>query len=108
MRDLRDDVSRCPKAVDAEISGVACHHQRAPADQASAQERCKLGIFARLAKRKAVADIGDEVAREAAVARIAGELRLITEIFLGPPAERTGAAGEAQPGYADAHSSRQI
>ena len=43
-RDLRHDVGGGAEAVDAEPAGVAGHAQRAPADQAGAEQRCGLGV----------------------------------------------------------------
>ena len=89
------------EAVDAEPFGLARHHQRAPADQAGAQQRRDRDIVAVFAEREGIARIGDGVRREAAVARIAGEERTVAEIFHALLAEPADAAGVSEPGDSD-------
>src|SRR5262245_60236107 len=77
---LCDDVSGRAKAVDAEVLAVARHHQRAPADQAGAHKGGKFRIVPLLADWKTIPRVRDQMARETAIPRIAGELRVIAEI----------------------------
>src|SRR5262249_9338993 len=48
------------------------------------------------------------MAGEAAIARVAGELRAIAQIFLVPTAIGTDPAGKAQPRHAHPHAERQL
>ena len=100
-RDLRDDVSRSAKAVDAEPFCIPRHHQRAPADQAGAQQRRDRDIVTVLAKRERIARVGNRVGGIAAVARVAGKQRAVAEIFHSFPTIAANAAGIAEPGHAD-------
>src|SRR5262249_51494907 len=101
MRDLGHDVAGCTKAVDADMLAAAGHHQRAPADQAGAEQGGQRAVVAGLAERKAVTGIGDQMRGKAAVACIAGEQRTVAEVFLSALAIGAVAAGPAQPGHAD-------
>ncbi len=80
---------------------ITRHDQRAPADQAGAQQRRDGDIVAGLAERKAITGVRDEMRGKAAVARVAGEARAVAEVFPAAPAIGTFAAGIAQPGNAD-------
>jgi hypothetical protein len=101
-------VSRRAKAKDAEVLCVTRHDQRAPTDQAGAEQRRKLGVVTIFTKWKAVAVICDQMRRKAAVSRIAGEFRVIAKILLVPLAIRAGPAGKIKPRYADPHPDREI
>ena len=90
------------EAIDAEMLSLARHHQRAPADQAGAQQRRNGDVVARLAERKAIAGVRDKVGGKPSVARVAGEERAIAQILLAASAIGTFAAGIAEPGNADA------
>src|SRR6267143_464458 len=76
---------------------VARHHQRPPADQACAQQRRDRNIVAVLAERESIAGIGNGVRGEAAVPRVAGEKRAVTEIFHALLAEPADAASISEP-----------
>src|SRR5262245_52489989 len=108
MGDLRHDVASRTKAVDAEMLAGARHHQRAPADQAGAEQGRERGVIAGLAEWETVAGIGDEVRGKAAVAGVTGELWVVAEIFLAPLAKGAVPAGPAQPGHADPHARRKV
>ena len=101
-RDLGDDVPGRAEAIDAEPLGVARHHQRAPADQAGAQQRRDRNIVAVFAEREGIARIGNGVGGEAAVAGISGEQRTVAEVFHAVLAEPADAAGISEPGDSDA------
>src|SRR5258708_29687293 len=98
---LGDDVPGRAKTIDAEPLGVSSHHQRPPADQAGAQEWRDRNIVAVFAERESVARVGNGVRGEAAVPRVAGEKRAVTEIFHALPAEAADAAGVSEPGDSD-------
>src|SRR5258705_4347667 len=100
-RDLGDDVSGRAKAVDAEPFSIPRHHQRAPADQAGAQQRRDRDIVTVLAKRERIARVGNGVGGIAAVARVAGKQRAVAEIFHSFPTIAANAAGVAEPGHPD-------
>ncbi len=100
--DLRHDVSRGAKAVESERLAVACDHQRTPANQPGAEQRCERHIAAGLAKRECIARIGDRRRGEATVPRVTSEERLIAQIFLTARAIRADAAGVTEPG--DSHT----
>ncbi len=103
-RHLCDDMSRRAKTVDAEFAAVASHHQGAPADQAGAEQRCKLRVLAVFTERKAVTRVCHQVGGKAAVPRITGEQWIIAEIFLTLPAIRAVPAGRPEPGNANART----
>jgi hypothetical protein len=102
-RDLRDDMRRRAEAVDAEPLGRAGEAQRAVADEAGAEQRRCSDVVQSRRQRKAIARIGDRVLGIAAVDRIAGETRALAEILAPGAAIGARAAGEAEPGHADAH-----
>ena len=89
------------KAVDAEPRGVSRHHQRPPADQARAQQRCDRNVVAVFAEREGIAGVCDGVRGEAAVPRIAGEEWTVAEIFHALLAETADATRISKPGNAD-------
>ncbi len=95
------------KTVKADFLAVAGNLQRAPADQAGAQQRRIRDIVAAVGKPEYVTRIGDDMRGIAAVARIAGEQRMIAEIFPAFAAVAATAAGPAEPGNADAHAGRK-
>ena len=90
------------ETIEAELLAVAGDHQRAPADQAGAEQRGERHVAAGLAEREGEARVGDRRRREAAVAGVAGEQRVIAQIFAVPDAIGADAAGVAEPGNADA------
>src|ERR1700732_2832941 len=90
------------EAVDTKPRGVSRHHQRAPADQARAQQRRDRDIVTILAEREGIAGIGDGVRGETAIPCIAGEERTIAQIFHALLAEAADTAGVSKPRDADA------
>ena len=80
-RDLRDQVRRRAEAVESDARGVAGHAQRAVADQSRAQQRRGVHVIDACGQREAVVGAGNGVLRIAAVARVAGELRRVAEVF---------------------------
>src|SRR5579863_4228724 len=100
MRDLGHDMAGGTKAINSDRWAFAGHHQRPPANEASAQQGSKGGIVAIFAQRKAVARIGNQMAGKAAVARIAGEFRLVAKVFFLGTAVKAFATGEAEPRHA--------
>ncbi len=100
--DLGHDVTRSAKAVDPERLAFAGHRQRAPTDQAGAEQGGERDITALLAEWEGEVRIDDRRRREAAVTRVAGEQRMVTEVF--PVIQAIGAdtAGVTKPGNADA------
>jgi hypothetical protein len=107
-RDLGDDVSGRAEAIDAEPLGLAAgHHQRAPADQAGAEQGGDGDVVAVFAEGEAVAGVGDGVGGETTVPGIAGEERRIAEVFHAVAAIAADPAGVAEPGNADALADRE-
>lgn len=83
---------------------VACHDERAVADQAGAEQRGGRRIVVSGWNRKAVAFVGYHVLRIASIEVITGEACVIAEIFLSAPTILAGAAGPAEPRHTDAIS----
>ena len=81
-RYLRHDMAGRAKTVNADSPRIARHDQRAPADQAGAEQWRERGILAVFAQRKTIAGVGDKEGGKTAIARVAGEFRVIAEIFL--------------------------
>ncbi len=106
-RDLRHDMRGGAEPVEAEPPAVAGDHQRAPADEAGAEQRSKRHVAAVLAERKGIARIGDRRGREAAVPAVAGEERAIAEVFVAARAIGADAAAMAEPRHADALAQAQ-
>src|SRR5262249_59957983 len=80
----------------------ACRGVAAPTDGAGAEERRDLGVTPPLRKREAVTCIGERARGVAAIARVAGKQRPIAQILAAAAAIRADAAGEPEPGDADA------
>src|SRR6185437_12422369 len=105
--DLGHDMGRRAKAIEAELSASASNNQRAPADQAGAEQRREVYIAATLGKRELIARVGERRGREAAISGVAGEKRAIAEIFMLATAIRANAAGVSKPRNTDALSDMQ-
>ena len=88
VRHLRDDMGRGAEAVKTQLLAVAGDDERAPADQTGAQQRRQRDIVAGLTERKRKSRIGDRRRRKAAVARVAGEQRMIAQVFSIRPRSR--------------------
>ncbi len=92
------------EAIETECPPVAGHHQRAPADQARAEQgRCR-GVAAAVTERIGVVSIDHDVGGVAAVARIAGELGGIAEVLAPAQAVAAVMAGATQPPHADSQA----
>ena len=65
-------------------------------------------VVARFGQRKHETGIRDDMGRIAAVARISGELRAITQVFLTPATIWADTTGVAEPRNAHAHSNHQV
>jgi len=101
-RGLRDEVRRRAEAVEPEPAHVvACHAQRAPADQAGAQQRRQAHGLQRQRQRNAEGGFGDDVRRIAAVAPVAGEDRRVAQVLVRHPAVVAVTARVAEPRHAD-------
>src|SRR3546814_11898170 len=86
------------KAVKSDAPAVACHSQRAPADQACAKQGGRLHIGKTRRQRKAEMRVRNDMGRIAAIPRGAGELRMIAEIFTVRQAQGTDPATMAKHG----------
>lgn len=93
---------RRAEAVDPQTPRVAGQLQRTVADQARAQQRCRLGVAVSGGDGEAVALVGQHVLGVAAVEGIAGEARPVAEVLPADEAEAAGAAGAAEPRHPDA------
>src|SRR6266567_104934 len=89
------------KTIDAKPVRAPRHHQRAPADQAGAQQRRDGNVVAVFAERESVAGVGNGMRGEAAVAGVSGEEGMVAEIFVALLAEAAHAAGISKPGDSD-------
>jgi len=90
------------ETIDADVLSRACGDQGPPANEPSTEEGSQCGRISPLRKRKGVGRIGDGVAREPPIPRIAGEERGIAEILAVLHAVRAVAAGLSEPGNANA------
>ena len=110
QRHLRDDVRRRAEAVQSEPAGFSSHQRlnffghaiRAVPDQAGAQQRRRVGVAVSCGQLEAVAGIHDGEVGVAAVAVIAGEACVGTQVLAAVPAVRALAAGVGEPRNADA------
>ena len=102
MRHLRDDVRRRAEAVDADRSRVARHLQASPADETGAEQRRLFSRIGAFGQREAEGRVGYGVRGIAAVARVAGEKRVVAQVFALRRAIGTATAGVAEPWHADA------
>ena len=96
-RDLDDDVRGGAEAVEAEPFGIAGEAQRAVADQPGAEERRRLQVVVGVGKREAVALVGDDPLRVAAVEVVAGEAGRLAEVLAAGEAVAAGAVRPAEP-----------
>lgn len=89
------------QAIEPDGAGFVGHPQGAPADQPGAEEwRGRDGGQARV-ERDGEGRLGHEVAREAAVARAAGEAGRVAKVLPVGPAVGAMPAGMPEPGHAD-------
>ena len=106
-RDLRQDVRRRAKAIEAQMFALARQFQGTPADQPGTQQRRQVNGVAGFAQWKGKARIRDRGGRKPAVARIAGEQRRIAQIFAPAATEPADPAGMTEPRYPDTIADRQ-
>src|SRR5688572_29620242 len=99
-----DQVGSCAEPVEAEPPcAFAGRLQAPPSDEAGTHQRCDPGgLLRQHAQRQAEVGLGNDVAREAAVAVVARETRPVTQVLVAPGAEGAVAATVAEPGHADA------
>ena len=100
-RDLDDDVRRGAEAVEPEPLGIAREAQRAVADQPGAEERRHLQVVVLVRQRQAVALVGDDPLRVAAVEVVAREARRLAEVLAAGEAVAARPVGPAEPGHAE-------
>jgi uncharacterized protein YjhX (UPF0386 family) len=86
------------------VSALARHAVAAPANETGTEKRREIAIIHVVRQGEAVSCIRHHVARIAAIACVAGEQRAIAEVLAAFAAIRTHAAGEAEPGNADARA----
>ena len=100
--DLGDDVPCGAEAIDADRLPVSGELERAPADQAGAEQRRRRDWVEIVGKRKDEIGLRDRMGRVAAVAGVAGEQRGVAQVFASAPAIGAGPVGVAEPSDADA------
>ena len=102
--DLGDDVPSGAEAINADRPPVSGELERAPADQARAEQRRRRDRVEVLGKRKDEVRVGDRMGREPAVPGVAGEERRIAQIFTSAAAIGASPVGVAEPSHADARA----
>ena len=102
LRDLRHDVRRCAKAVNAEALRRTGFDQRTVPNQPGAEQGSGLGVGIVFGNWKTKSFIGDGKFRVAAVQRVAGETRAVAKILAFAAAKFALAARPAQPRNAHA------
>ncbi len=100
-RNLRKNVRRRAETVEAKPLRVAGEAQCAIADKAGAQKRCGVRIVVTLRHTQTEPPVGHQVFRIAAVQVVAGEARLVAEVFAVAAAIPTFATGPAEPRHAE-------
>jgi hypothetical protein len=85
------------ETVNAQPLGIACHHKRAPADQAGTQQWSDRNIVALFAKREGITGIGNGVRGETAIPRISSEQWAIAKILSSLPAETADTTSVSEP-----------
>ena len=85
------------EAIDAQAPAVARLLEASPADQPRAQERRQRHRIGGSIELESEMLIGNDMAGEAAIARIAGEERLVTQVFGAGAAIGTMSASVPQP-----------
>ena len=81
---------------------IARHNQRTVADEPRAQQRRRGNVVVFVWNREAITLVGERVFGIAAVEVIAGEARVVAQVFVAARAVAAFAAGVAQPRHADA------
>jgi hypothetical protein len=95
--DLSDDMRGSAKPVNAYARGVAGHLQRAVADDACAQQRCRFCVRVSRWQMQTITAIGDGLFCITAVDRVARETGVVTQILPMLQAVAAMAAGMAPP-----------
>jgi hypothetical protein len=97
---LSDDVGRATKAIYPKVIGFlyrARHYQRSIPNQARAQQGCGFYVAVRLVQWKTKSRFGDGEFGVAAIDGVAGEPRVVTQVFPIGPAVLTLAASPTKP-----------
>src|SRR5215472_12397804 len=105
--DLRDDVGRCAKSVQADSPRLARHSIRPVADEPGTQERCRLRVAVRLGKTERIARIRDGIFCVATVDVASSEARVRAQILAATQAVLASAARPPEPWNPDAIADRQ-
>ena len=100
-RDLDDDVGGGAEAVEPEPFGVAGQAERAVADEPGAEERRGLQVVVLLRDREAVALVGHDPLRVAAVEVVAREAGRLAEVLAAREAVAADAVRPAEPRHAE-------
>ncbi len=107
-RHLGEQVSCGAEAVETEPQPAAGETERAVADQARAEQRCRGLVGKVLGNREAELRSGGHFLGVSAVTGVAGEDRRVAQILLAAPAELTDPARSAQPGNPDPLAEREL
>ena len=98
---LGDDVGRGAEAIDADIPPVPGHFERAPADQAGAQQGRGRDRVKVVGEREHERRLGDRMGGVAAVAGVAGEERRVAQVLAPASAIGASSVSVAEPRHAD-------
>ncbi len=107
-RDLRNEVGRGAEAVQAEPARAAAHLERALPDQAGAKQRRGMHVVEAGGNGQAVARVGHDELRKAAVHVTAGEAGQPAQVLLAGGTPLATPAGPAQPRHAQPRPGRQV
>jgi hypothetical protein len=102
--DLGYDMPCSAEAIDADRPPVASKLERAPANQAGAEQGRRCDRVKIVGKRKDKIRLRDRVRGVAPVTRVAGEQRRIAQVFAPAPAKGASPVGVAEPSDADARA----
>src|SRR3984885_12521858 len=102
--DLGDDVPGGAEAINTDRPPVPGELERAPADEAGAQQRRRRDRVEILGKRKDKIPFGDRMSRVTAVSGVAGEQGCIAQVFASAPAIGASPFRVPEPSHSDAHA----
>src|SRR6185312_5179718 len=105
---LRNDVSRGAEPVQPDPPSVAGAFEAPPPNQTRTQQRRGGHCIRIVAQVNAITGAGDHVAGESTWPGIAGEFRVITQIFAPRRAVGANTAGATEPWHADAHPRQEF
>src|SRR5690349_15048566 len=88
-------------AIEAETPARSRQFERAITDQAGAEQWCRFDVAVRRRKLETVTHIGRHIVSIATIDLVAGEPRLVAQIFTSAPTILARAARRTQPGHAD-------